>query len=138
MNGKLRKAINVKNMYRRKFYKYRTSANWEPYRKHRNHVVQLRKTCAKEYLRQHTVKGNGDKDFWKSIKPLMSNKSANKSNNVILREGDSIINDPMDVSNILNEYYVNFTRSIGCEDAISDGESFDDIVNKHISNDSIL
>ena len=56
MNGDLRRAINVKNMYRRKFNKYRTSANWELYRKHRNHFVQLLKTCVKDYLRQHTVK----------------------------------------------------------------------------------
>jgi len=92
MNGGLRRAINVKLFTGELFYKFRTSANWELYRKHRNHVVQLRKTCAKDYLRQHTVKSNGGKDFWKLIKPLISNKSGNKSNNVILREGYSIIN----------------------------------------------
>ena len=59
-------------------------------------------------------------------------------NNVILREDDSIINDPLNVSNILNEYFVNITRSIGCEDAIYEGKSFDDILNKHLSNDSII
>jgi len=48
MNGSLRRAINVKHMYRRIFDKHRTSANWEMYRIHRNHVVQLRTTCAKD------------------------------------------------------------------------------------------
>jgi len=85
------------------------------YRKHRNKVLQLRKTCAKNYLHHNTGKGNGGKDFWKLIKPLVSNKSGNKSNNIILKEGDSIINDPLNVSNILNEYFVNITRSTGCE-----------------------
>jgi len=69
---------------------------------------------------------------------LISNKSGNKSNNVILREGDSIINDPLNVSNILNEYFVNITRSKGCEYAIFEGESFDDMVNIHHSNNGIL
>jgi len=61
--------------------------------------------------------------------------SGNKSNNVILREGASIINDPMNVRNILREYFVNITRSIGCEDAIYEDESFDGMVNGHHSND---
>ncbi|KAK2150391.1 hypothetical protein LSH36_407g02019, partial [Paralvinella palmiformis] len=52
----------------------------------------LRKTFAKDYLRQYTLKCNSGKDFWKLIKPLISNKSGNKSNNVIHREGDNIIN----------------------------------------------
>ena len=81
-----RRAINVKNIHGRKVYKYRTAANWELYRKHRNNVVRLRQTCAKDYIRQHTVKNKGGKDFLKSMKPFISNKSGNKSNNVIFRE----------------------------------------------------
>jgi len=44
----------------------------------------------------------------------------------------------MNVSNILNDYFVNITRSIGGEDDISEGESFDDMVNKDYSNDSMF
>ena len=61
-----------------KIYKYRTSANWKLYRKHRNKVLHLRKTCSKNYLQHNTGKGNGGKDFWKLIKPLVSNKKHNK------------------------------------------------------------
>ena len=85
--------------------------------------------CAKADISQHNVKRNDGKYFSKLIKPLISNKSGNKSNNLIPRKGDGIINDPLNVSNILNEYFVNFTRSIACEQAIFEGESFDDIVN---------
>jgi len=39
MNNDLRRATSITNMHQRRFYKYRTSANWELYRKHRNHFV---------------------------------------------------------------------------------------------------
>ena len=70
----LRKAINVKNMMKRKYYKYRTSNNWETYRTHRNMVVNMRRDCERTFLRETCSKLGDGKDFWKCIKPLISNK----------------------------------------------------------------
>jgi len=71
MNGDLRKVINVKICIGICFTNIEHLLTWELYRKHRNHVVQLGK-------KWHAVKSNGGKDFWKLIKPLISNKSGNK------------------------------------------------------------
>ena len=62
MTGDLRRAIKVKYVLE-KFLQIETSANWKLYRKHRNHVVQLRKICAKDCSSQHTMKSYGGKDF---------------------------------------------------------------------------
>ena len=42
MNGELRKAINVRNMLKRKFDKYKNTENWIKYRNHRNLVTRLK------------------------------------------------------------------------------------------------
>ena len=44
MNGDLRRAVYKKGMLFNKYKKCRTSANWEDYRKQRNHVTKLKKT----------------------------------------------------------------------------------------------
>ena len=72
--------------------------------------------------------GNG-KDFWKTIKPLMSDKCLAGSENITLLENDNIVNNPTKVGNILNEYYINVTKKdIGPYDAIKDQDTFEDIV----------
>ena len=43
MNGELRKTINVRNMLKKKYDKYKTTENWKKYRNHRNLVTRLRK-----------------------------------------------------------------------------------------------
>jgi len=99
MNGQLRKAITVKNMIKRKYYKYRSKTNWENYRHHRNTVIKLRKESTRQYLRDKgTMSGNG-KDFWRTVKPLIANKFVCKSNVITLMENGNIVNNPSDVSN---------------------------------------
>ena len=138
MNGALRKAINVKNMYRRKFYKHKSSATWEVYRVHRNKVTKQRRQSMKEYLRQKCDKACGGKDFWKSIKPLVSNKSNNANNDILLVENDVIITNTLDVSTAINDYYVNITQTIGYDDYISENDCFNDIISAHVNNNSVL
>ena len=43
MNGELRRAINVRNMLKRKYTRVKTAANWNSYRKQRNLVTRLHK-----------------------------------------------------------------------------------------------
>ena len=138
MNGPLRKAINVKNMFRRKFYKCKSSANWEIYRQHRNNVTEQRRSCMKEYVRNTCAKSNGGKEFWRCIKPLISNKNITKNSDIILTENDNVINKQEDVSNLINDYYVNVTKTIGYEDSICLGNTFGDIVSSHTNNNSVL
>ena len=138
MNNPLRKAINIKNMFRRKCYKCKSPANWEIYRKHRNNATEQRGQCMKGYLRNTCAKSDGGKQFWKCIKPLISNKKCAKSNYIILMENDNAVNNSTDVSSLMNEYYVNITKTIGYDDPISQGDTFDGIVSTHVNNRRVL
>ena len=76
--------------------------------------------------------------FWRCIKPLISNKNITKNSDIILTENDNVINKQEDVSNLINDYYVNVTKTIGYEDSICPGNTFDDIDSSHTNNNSVL
>jgi len=59
-------------------------------------------------------------------------------NEIIVMENNVIENDPGNVSNIMNEYYVNITISIGNDDSISIDDQFEDIIKTHPRHLSIL
>ena len=77
MNGELRRAINVQNMLRRKYFNHKSNVNWEGYRKQCNLVVKLRKKSLNQYTKDKCTGQAGSKEFWKTIKPLMSDKTKN-------------------------------------------------------------
>ena len=52
------------------------------------------------------------KEFWKITKPFMSHKGFSANTNISLIENDAIINDQTGVATVLNDYYVNVTKSI--------------------------
>ena len=49
-----------------------------------------------------------------------------------------IVNDSTKVGNILNEYYINVTKDIGPYDAIKDQDTYEDIVEPHKTNKSVM
>ena len=76
--------------------------------------------------------------IWSGIKPLKSNKNCAKINYIILTENDIVVNNSTDVSNLMNEYYVNITETIGYDDSIVRSDIFDDIVSTHVNDRSVL
>lgn len=118
MNGELRKAINVRNMLKRKYYKQRNNVNWDRYRKYRNLVVKLRKKSLNQYTKEKCMGQAGSKDFWKTVKPLISDKYKNNECNIILMEEDNIINDSISVCNVFNQYFINMTAHNSNDDTV--------------------
>jgi len=84
----------------------------------------------RQYLLTHCEMSNGNS--------LLATKSDNVMNEIILMENNVIGNDPVNVSNIMNEYYVNITRSIGKDDSISIDDQFEDIIQTHTRRSSVL
>ena len=76
MNDELSKSINVRNMLKRKYKKINSQENWIRYRAHRNHVNSLRKKSLQQYIKIKCNQPNicNGKEFWKTIKPIISNK----------------------------------------------------------------
>ena len=53
-----------------------------------------------------------DKKFWSTIKPFMNNKGCCGNNNLTLYEGGNIAKDEIEVSRILNNFYMNIVKHV--------------------------
>ena len=53
-----------------------------------------------------------DKKFWYNIKPFMNNKGCHGNNNLTLYEGGNIAKVEIEVSRILNNFYINIVKHI--------------------------
>ena len=138
MNNKLRKAINVKNMLKRKYDKIKIADNWQKYRNQRNLVQKLRKQSARNYIKDKcTREKQNSKEFWQTVKPLISNKCKN-NDNIVLMEDNNIVNNPQSVCNILNDFYVNITKDIGQPDPITQTDLIEEIIEAHSTHGSVL
>ena len=110
MNDILRKAINVKAALRRKYNKNRSDTNWQSFRQQRNKVNKLKRQSLQKYFKDKCNSTNRkSKHFWEIIKPFMTNKSKSNNETVTLYEKEAIVNNPFDVSNIFNDYFINIT-----------------------------
>ena len=121
MNGQLRKAINVKGMLLRKYYKLcRTRSAWESYRLQRNKVTRLKRQAMKVYFDtqcNNTV--NNSKQFWDVIRPFFTEICKRGSQNILLSEDKNIISHPKDVCNIFNNHLVNVAKDLKESDSLA-------------------
>ena len=102
MNGKLRKAINVKAMLRRKFNTFRTDSAWYKCRHQRNLVTCLKRVSTKMYFDERCkyVHGANSRVFWKTISPFLSNNGRNQISTQHLLEGEKVVTSQTDLMNI--------------------------------------
>ena len=100
MNSDLRKAIHRRNQLRNKFWKNRSQKNWEEYRKQRNRANNIRRLSEFKFFQEKSLSSTKSADFWRTFKPYLNSKLM-PSNNITLKEGNDVINKPIDVCNIL-------------------------------------
>ena len=94
--------------------------NWERYRKLRNECVKLTKRVKKEYFEKlYISRVEDNKTFWKTVKPFFTDKKAN-SGKVILVENNEIINNDKQNAEIMNEYFVNITKSLDIPEFVTE------------------
>ena len=137
MNGELRKAINVRDAFKRRYYKCKNQANWERYRYQRNLVVKLRRKSLNRYTKEKCTGQAGTKSFWKTVKPLISDKTISNDCDVILFENENVVNDAASVCNIFNQHFVTMTKDIGDDDTVQSDDTVDSIIQMYSNHDSI-
>ena len=109
MNKALRKAVMTRSRLKNKFNKNSTAKNWSSYKKQRIFCLKLlRQTKEKHFNNINVKKVSDNKTFWKPVKPF-SNKGLN-SNNILLMDGDEIVNDDGKIATIMNRYFTNITK----------------------------
>ena len=139
MNSTLRKQNNVRDGFKRIWLKNKLMKNREAYVVHRNLSTKLRKQSLNKYLKDKCTINNthNNKEFWKITKLFMSHKGSSANTNISLIENDAIINDQTGVAIVLNDYYVNVTKSIGKPDLLDVNEDIDDVFLAHESQESV-
>ena len=56
--------------------------------------------------------------FWKTVKPLISNRGINKDDNMFMYNDGEIVNNSNDLCRIFNNYVTHIANSIGVDDTI--------------------
>ena len=103
----------------------------------RNKVVKLQRKYVQHYFYQKCSTQDGAKNFYKVVKPFISNKSSlNNNGRIILREEENIISEPANVAEIFNMNYSSLAQYNYEYDGL-DTTDFVEIIDKHSSHSSV-
>ena len=102
---KMRKAIMRRTQLQNKYFKNKTFENLRNYKKQKNFCSKLYKKEKRQYYNNLDLrKVTDNKLFWKTIKPLMSDKGTS-ANKICIVENDKLLVKEEDVANSLNNYF---------------------------------
>ena len=112
MTKDLKKQILVQSKLRNIFNKNRNHENWFKYKRQRNLCLNLsRKTKTSFYKKIDEKQVSDNKVFWKNVKAFFSDKGVNSSK-IASVEKNSIAVDENKVANIMNNYFINITKTL--------------------------
>ena len=110
-------------------------------KKQQNKCVLLRNKCIKNYFSKVAKGGvNTNKEFWKIIKPFLTNKGFHSGNEIMLIENDEVITEEKILADKFNNHYTNIVeRSYGVKPAklnhsLDKNESVIDVITCHFRN----
>ena len=113
MTKALRKAIMLRTQLQNKYNKERTQSNLNTFRKQRNKCVKLLRKAKFEYYKNLNLRDISDNwKFWKTVKPLFSDK-VQTSSSITLNEGGKILIDEQGIAEVFNTFFINITNSLG-------------------------
>ena len=79
---------------------------------------------------------SGNKLFWKSVKPFVSDKGSNSSK-ITLVEESNIKSDEEEIANIINSYFINVIKALNLKKRLGVGRSDANEFENQISNEVI-
>ena len=93
------------------FLKNKTDTSRFAYIKQRIYCVSLLQKTQKDHYANLNEKGVVvNKQFWRTIKPLLSDRT--KSSDIMLVEGEEIINDDKENAEILDKFFSNAVKNL--------------------------
>ena len=115
---------------------------WDDYRKKRNLTTSINKQSKLIYFREICYGGPQNQSFWKTIKPVISDKSLTHGKQVNRQEGDKIISDTNEICEIFNTYFTSVANNIGFDESIQPDfcteDAFSAMINKHCLDPSMI
>ena len=113
MNRVLRKATMLCSSLKNRYNKSRTVEHLEAFRRQRNLCVKLFRTEKRNFYKNlKTSDITDNKKFWKTLKPVLSDKSRSNSNITLINNNRMISNDK-EVVEAMNDYFISITDSLG-------------------------
>ena len=112
-NRELSKEVMKRTRLRNKFLKYKTIEYQEEYNKQRNYCVSLLRKTKRSYYENLNERNVTDtKNFWKTVKPYLSNKNISNSK-ITLVGNDTILTEDKKVANELNDFFSTIVMNLG-------------------------
>ena len=123
-----------------RYHKFPTEKNKTLYKKHRNVCVSLLKKEKKNYYNNLDLKVFEDnKNFWRAVKPLFSEKAKLKTN-ITLIENAKMITSKKEVAEILHTFFIEAVQNLEIETFNHDRENefqcenIDEVIDNIIEN----
>ena len=105
MNKTLKKAIMKRSRLKNKYLKENTPENKTNYNQIRNYCVMLVRKSKKDYYSQLDTRDIIDnKKFWKTVKPMFTDKIKH-TQNITLIDSGSIVSDNKHIAEIFNNFF---------------------------------
>ena len=105
MTKRLRKPITRRSELETKYHKHRDIQSLRQYKKQKNLCSKLYKKERKKYYSSLNIKDIIDsKKFWKTVKPLISDK-CNVSNKINLVENDNLVSDDYEIAETFKMFF---------------------------------
>ena len=125
MTKALRKAIMKRSELESKYVKNKTNENLKSYKKQRNFCSKLYKKERKKYYEMLDLKNVTDnKEFWKTVKPFLSDKVTTFPKISLVEKGE-IISDESKVANSFSNFFENAIHSLGIKANEYSRENYD-------------
>ena len=118
MTKVLRKAMNERTRLKGIANKTHLDEDIRKYKNQRNLVVKMNKQSKIDFYKKLDPKDLGnEKAFWRTFKPLMSDKGSNTADKITLVEDGVLLSNDEDVSECFNTYFVNITDTLDIDRA---------------------
>ena len=112
MSKSLKKEIMKRSRLRNNFLKNPIQENKVLYNKQRNLCTSLLKKQKRNYFENLDIKNVTDnKMFWKTIKPMFSNKNVT-TESITLVKNDEIISDNQNIAELFNKFFANIVLEL--------------------------
>ena len=112
MSKEPNKAIMTRSRLRNKYLKEKSTDSKIAYDKQRNYCVNLLRRTKKKYFANINISSITDnKKFWKTVKPLFSDKISHKET-INLAVNDTVLSDDQVVADTFNNYFNNIVKNL--------------------------
>lgn len=117
ISGQILSKIDAKNKALRKYIRSKNLAAkndlYRQFKDLKNEVTQLLRSSKKDFYQKYFTENKDNiKKMWKGIKEIINIKAKNFDYPTCLQNGDTIITDPISVSNSFNDYFTSIADNI--------------------------